>query len=216
MTPEEVTQTEPTTPTTPEPTTTLLNEPEKSLVNADVKKDEPPKPVVPEKYADFKLPDGYELDKGVMDEFAPVFKKAGISQEVAQELVDLYSKHAIASQEESMKLWKETRESWINEVKADPEIGGKLDQVKTTISKAIDGLGDPKLATAFREAMDYTSAGNNPAFIKAFYKMASKLTEGSHVSGRGPVEIKANNLQRPSLAEAMYPGGPRSDRVGPT
>lgn len=220
----EALQPTPATPTEPATTPTPPTEPtsEPSLLNQDPKPTEPPKeptPGAPDKYTDFKLPEGYELDKGVLEEASPIFKELNLSQDQAQKLVDLYSKHALATEEQHLKLFQETQQKWISEIKTDPEIGGKLDQVKTTVARAIDGLGDPKLAADFRQAMDYTGAGNNPAFIRAFYKLASKLTEGGFVSGRGPAPQgqRANGASRPSAAQAIYPGGPITGRrIGPS
>jgi hypothetical protein len=54
--------------------------------------------------------------------------------------------------------------------------------------------------------MDYTGAGNNPAFIRAFFKLAERLVEGSHVTGKGPVQVRQDGTSgRPSAAAAMYP-----------
>lgn len=155
----------------------------------------------PEAYADFTLPDGFEANDEIMTEAKTVFKDLNLPQASAQRLVDMYAKVSQTAAEAPFKLWQDTQADWVSKVKADPEIGGKLDQVKATISKAIDGLGDSKLASDFREAMDYTGAGNNPAFIRAFYRLASKITEGSHVSG-----APGGQTAKPrSAASAMYP-----------
>jgi hypothetical protein len=106
-------------------------------------------------------------------------------------------------------VWQETQEQWVKEVKADPELGPRLNEVKTTISRAIDGLNNPKLARDFREAMDFTGAGNNPAFIRAFYKLAQMVTEGGHVAGGGPSAAGQKRAgEMPSAAQAMYPNLP--------
>lgn len=196
-----------TTKTTSSDTTTpsLLNEPTK------------PEPTgAPEKYESFAVPDGYEIAPEVFTEASKVFKDLGLSQTQAQALIDFQAKHSIESANSAVEFAQKTRTDWQNQVKADPEIGGKLDQVKTTISRALDGLGDPKLAADFREAMDYTGAGDNPAFIKAFYRMAQKITEGNVVRGGGPAPSGRTTGQRPGLAQAIYgPSGPRTSPVGP-
>lgn len=139
-----------------------------------------------------------------MTEASGLFKELGLPQAGAQRLVDLYAKISQSAADAPLQLLQDQQTKWRDEIKADPEIGGKLDQVRATVSKAIDGLGDAKLAQAFREAMDFTGAGNNPAFIRAFYKLAQKVTEGSHVSGNPP-----NAAKKPqSAAQAMYPGLP--------
>jgi hypothetical protein len=210
-----------------DPTGTLLNLPSEKPKAADGTS--PPKPSdsppsdpsllndgkepkapagAPEKYEDFKLPDGVKLDPQVLEKEAlPMFKELGLSQEGAQRLVDFHTKQLAAAAEASTKLWKDTQQAWVAEIKADPEIGGKLDLVRTTVSKAIDGVLGPKLGPQFREAMDFTGAGNNPAFIRGFYKFAELVTEGSHVPGQKPSPHgqSPSGDGRPTLAKAIFP-----------
>lgn len=164
----------------------------------------------PEKYEAFKAPEGFELDAKTVEAAVPIFKELGISQEGAQKLVDFYAAQSKQAAEAPVKYWQDMQEQWRTAVMADPEIGPKIDQVKTTVSRAIDSIGDAKLAQEFREAMDLTGAGNNPAFIKAFYKLAQRLTEGSHVAGNG---ASPSGQARPgsaptSAARALYPNLP--------
>jgi hypothetical protein len=196
---------------TPSPTTTSIPKSETSSPSTApslLNKDEPKAPAgAPEKYEDFKVPEGFELDEKVAAEIAPIFKDLGLNQAQAQRLVDFYTAKTQESADAPMKLWRETQDRWVNEIKADPEIGGKLDQVKVTVSRAIDSLGDPKLASEFKEAMDYTGAGNNPAFIKAFYKLAQRVTEGTPVAGGKPSSLGQVNPSAPpkSAAARLYP-----------
>lgn len=167
----------------------------------------------PDKYSDFKPPahwneQGWELDKDLIANAVPLFKDLNLSQDQAQRLIDFYTKVSEDEYTKSSTTVREQTEKWVSEVKADPEIGGKLDQVKATVSKAIDGLGDPKLASDFREAMDFTGAGNNPAFIRAFYKLAQKVTEGTIVSGGRPSPVRAPADGPRSAAKALYPNLP--------
>jgi hypothetical protein len=136
-----------------------------------------------------------------------------LSQDQAQSLVDFYASKTKEAYEAPFNLWKQTQEDWVSQIRQDPEIGGKLDQVRTTVSRAIDSLGDPNLSQAFREAMDYTGAGNNPAFVKGFYRLAQRLTEGTSVRGGGPSPLgqtPSGRQERPSAARAMYPDLPTS------
>lgn len=168
------------------------------------------KPGAPEKYEDFKVPDGYTLDSDVGKAATEIFKNLGLPQEGAQQLVDFYVKQTQEAAEAPFKLWQDTQKAWVDEIKADPDLGGKLPEVKATISKALDGLGDPKLAAAFREAMDFTGAGNHPAFIRAFYKLSQRLTEGTHVAGKGPASAgqSQKGQAKPAPANALYPDLP--------
>ena len=190
------------TPPSPEPKAES-----KSLLNAEA-------PVgAPEKYEPWAVPDGYELDPAVAAEANPLFKELGLTQANAQRLVDLYSKHSAATSEALSEMVRKQNETWQSEAKAHPDLRGKLDPggpVLTTISRALDSLGDAKLASEFKTTMDFTGAGNHPAFIRTFYAMAKKLTEGTHVAGNGPSPLgqRAPGSGPPSAAKALYPNLP--------
>lgn len=190
------------TPETPPPSEDKPKEPAKASLLTETDKTG-----APERYEDFTVPDGFELDKDTAKEAGDLFKTMNLNQSQAQQLVNFYVAKSEAAAKAPYELWHNTQEAWRNEIKADPEIGGKLDQVKSTIAKAIDGLGDAKLASGFREAMDYTGAGNNPAFIRAFYRLAQKVTEGTHVPAGGPTQVNPPG-SRPSAARALYPDLP--------
>lgn len=211
------TETPPTqtqTSTTSTPTTAqIAAEPtpaEPSLLNKDA-----PKPAegAPEKYEAFKIPDGHQLDAKVLEEASPIFKELGLSQDKAQKLVDLYSKHSAATSDGLAEAVRKQNETWQSEAKAHPDLKGKLDPggpVLTTISRALDSLGDAKLTADFKSAMDFTGAGNHPAFIRTFYAMAQRIAEGTHVAGNGPSPLGQTQpgARPPSPAKAMYPNLP--------
>ncbi len=182
-----------------------------SLLN---EKDGPKAPAgAPETYKDFTVPEGFELDPEVSKEAQDIFRKANLSQEQAQELVNFYTKHTKEAFEAPFNAYLDQREQWRNEIKADPVLGGKLDQVRAAIGRTIDSLGDPALINAFRQAMDTTGAGDNPAFIRAFYKLSERLSEGQPVQGGGPAptgQRPPGAATRPSAAQAIYPHLPSS------
>lgn len=194
----------PPTPTPPTPSDTSA--PDKQGETLLTEKEKPQELTgAPDKYGDFKAPEGYEFRADTLPGAQELFKKLNLSQAGAQELVNFHAAELKAVMEAPQKLWEETRAKWLEEVRGDPDIGGKLDQVKATVARAIDGLGDQKLASEFRKAMDYTGAGNNPAFIRAFYKLAQKVTEGHAVTGGGPSEVRAPNAPPRTAAHALYP-----------
>ena len=197
--------------TEPTPVSPAKAEGETSFINKDAagedKGDKTPA-AAPAEYEPFTLPDGFEANEEVMAEATGVFKELGLTQAASQKLVDLYAKQAQAAAQAPVEYWKQMQKDWQAEIKADKELGGKIPAVRATISKAIDQLGD--LAVPFREAMDLTGAGNNPAFVRAFYKFSQLLTEGAHVSGGGPTKEgqKAPGSAPISAARALYPNLP--------
>lgn len=164
----------------------------------------------PEKYEAYKLPEGFTLNEKITEEANTIFKDIGLSQDGAQRLVDFYAKQLTEAAATPLKHWNDMQEKWQADVRNDPEIGNRLPQVKETIGRALDALSDSTLASGFREAMDLTGAGNHPAFVKAFYKLAQMVTEGRHVTGRNP---SAHGQRDPSKgpatpAQALYPNLP--------
>src|SRR5215469_4603105 len=140
---------------TPKETTTPPAEPGSILLEKAAE----PQKVVPETYADYKLPDGFELIPEVATEANKMFKAAGLSQEQAQEFVNFYVAKSQESFDQPVKAWLATQEEWKAKIRDDPEIGGaNLDKVRVTVARAVDGLGDPQLAKDFREAMVMTGA----------------------------------------------------------
>jgi hypothetical protein len=161
----------------------------------------------PEAYEAFKVPEGTELDAAVAAEAGALFKGLNLPQAAAQQLVDFYVKKTTESFQQPFNAYQDIRKGWVEEAKNHPEIGKNLDQVIATVGRAIDGLGDVKLASDFRQAMDFTGAGDNPAFIRVFYKLAQMVTEGGAVKGVGPAATGQRSPgERPATAaHALYP-----------
>jgi hypothetical protein len=171
---------------------------------------EPPK--APEAYADFKLPEGLTFDTKSLDAAKDMFKEFGLSQDAAQKLVDFQAQRELALRDSNTKAMEDMRAQWRADAAKDPVIGSKLEtDVREQVGKAL-ALLDPKVVSDFKDAMNLTGAGDNPAFIRAFYDLALKVNEGKHVSGTGPSgpgQQKPGTSERPSLAEALFPNLPR-------
>jgi hypothetical protein len=167
----------------------------------------------PEKYTDFKLPEGIKLEGDQLTAATTLFKESGLSQDAAQKMVDFHVAQLKATAEAPLAAYQAQREAWQTAAKADPEIGPKLAAVKETLGRAYDSLGDPALVAEFKAAMDLTGVGDNPAFIKAFYRFAQRVTEGKHVAGGGPSphgQRAPGASAVPTPAQALYPNLPSS------
>lgn len=200
-----------TTTTEPPKTTEAAPpiDPNKSLLNEE---ETPPAAKAPDTYTDFKVPDGLTLDKAVIEAATPLFKELNLNQDQAQKLVDFYTAQSKEVSEAPHKAYLEMTKKWQDEVKT--EFGSKLPEVKANIGRALNSLGlAPDQLTAFRQAMDLTSAGNNPAFVRVFAKMAEKLAEGRPVTG-GPAPVTNPNAAPKTPAQAMYPDLPSSAAGG--
>lgn len=159
----------------------------------------------PEKYEEFKVPEGFTLDPEIAKEAGELFKGLNLSQEGGQKLIDFYTAKTQEAAEAPYKAYTDMRKEWRDQVAAS-DLGPKLAEVKTTVSRALDSLGDPKLATEFREAMDLTGAGDHPAFIRVINKLAQMVTEGKPVAGQNPSPHgQGRQGAQPSPAQALYP-----------
>lgn len=204
-----------TTPeTTPETKPETKTEP--SLLTQKEEKTETKVEGAPEKYEDFTVPEGYTLDEGVSKEFTEIAKALNLPQAGAQQLVDFYVSKTQEAFRQPFETYKSMIQGWQNEVKSHAEItaarssDGKLtgiDQVKAVVSRAIDGIGDPKLASDFRAALDLTGAGNHPAVARVLFRWAQQVTEGGAVRGGGPSPLgqREPGAAPKSQAHALYP-----------
>jgi hypothetical protein len=173
----------------------------------------------PEKYEDYKVPDGFTLDPDVKTKADSLFKQLGIPQDGAQKLVDMYRELTTEAFQAPFKAYQDTVSGWLKEAQDHPDLRGKLgpgQEVNVRIGKLLDGVPDAKLASDFREAMDITGVGNHPAFIRMMDHFAKQLTEGTHVAGNGPSRFGQSApgaRSEPGAAAAMWPTLPSaSDR----
>lgn len=158
----------------------------------------------PENYEFKDLPQGFE----VTDAAKAFFKDAQMSQAQADKAVKFYQDLAKEAAEAPFKLWDKMNSDWVKQVESDQEYKGDMTNVRSTIAKFVDSIGDAKLATDLREAMDMTGAGNHPAFVKFMFRMAQQFTEGKHVPAGGPSphgQRAPGTSERPSAAHALFP-----------
>lgn len=170
--------------------------------------------VVPEKY-DFKAPEGFELKQEVLDEATPILKELGIDQPGAQRLFDLFSKHATAAQTEMIDLYAEMRNGWRDQIAKGPLGNGKdglSPETSQNINAALNFL-PADLQTKFKDAMNLTGSGDNPAFIEAMSVLGKSFREGTHVAGRQPSPggQRAPGSAPRSAAQAIFPNLPSAN-----
>jgi hypothetical protein len=147
-------------------------------------------PVVPEAY-EFKLPEGVTLDTARAEEFSTVAKSLKLTQEQAQQLVDLDVKRA----QDQMAAHAETVKGWANDLKADKDYGG--DNLPATLAdcrKVMDTFATPEL----RAYLDSTGLGNYPGLVRFVAKIGKSLSEDTFVKGGATTTAK-------DPAQAMYP-----------
>lgn len=140
--------------------------------NADADKSDQDKPEgAPEQYAEFQLPEGFQVDTVVMGEFQTLAKELNLPQETAQKLVDLQAKVETARAE----AFSQQVNDWKSSCQNDKEYGGKDFEANAAVAnKALVEYGSPELVKMLQE----TQLGNHPEMVRAFYKIGKQLEEG--------------------------------------
>ena len=76
---------------------------------------------------------------------------------------------------------------WANEIRNDPELGGaNYDRTVAPPAEVLDTFFDPE----FREFLNVTKLGNNPAMMRGIAKIHSQIQQGNiHLGGAGHKEL---------------------------
>lgn len=160
---------------------------------------EPPKadaPVVPETY-DLKLPEGSSLDAKALESFSSFAKGQGLTQEQAQALLDRdieAASSAIARQQEE---FQQKAQSWTDELKADPAIGGQaFDENVALANRALAAFAPPD----FVKQLSKTGLGMHPGLVRTFVKVGQAMADDKLI--RNGAEAPGGELRH---ADVLYP-----------
>lgn len=158
-----------------------------SSANSDTSQadDKAAKPdAVPEKY-DLKTPEGVPLDEAALAEFEPIAKELKLTNEQAQKLADIHTKRMQETERANAEQWKQTTAKWVDDIKADKEIGGaNLDTSVRHAQAALAKFGTPEL----KAQMDATGMGNHPELVRVFARIGKAMAEDNFIqSGKDGV-----------------------------
>lgn len=162
---------------------------DKTILGADPKKEVAG---VPEKYADFILPDGMVLDKEMVAKASTAFKELGLSQENAQKLVTIQAEVAKANETAILESFKKQVAGWKDE--STKMFGNDAEKEFGTAAKAIERFGSP----ALKEMLNETGLGNHPEWVRFCNKIGKAVSEDNPIEGIKVGETKSD-------AEALYP-----------
>lgn len=134
-----------------------------------------PEQKAPEKYEDFALPEGTELDTELMGEFTSIAKELELTQEQAQKLAELGGKIALkAGGPGEEAIIEQAKQTWGRETLADKEIGGDMLAENLSVAKkTLDTFGTP----ALKELLNKSGMGNHPEVIRLFLKVGKQISD---------------------------------------
>lgn len=171
---------------------------------------EPPAPPV---YIAPVLPEGRSIDSEALSVFDTRLGELELKgkldhaavQEIRQHAIDTYLREGerLAEQidQRNRDVWNRMKEGWINDLKADPELGGN--RIETTLGNAkyafesMLGLNKAQ-QTALLQVMDNAGVSDHPHFIRALHNLYERFRE--------PEPVPANPPMRPGSREAGQRG----------
>lgn len=128
---------------------------------------------------EFKLPEGYELNAEMADEFGKWAKELDLPQDKAQVAADLGVKLVEQALTKQQEAYAAQVADWRKQTETDKEIGGPaLAENLSFAARAIDTF-----APELREVFDQTGMGNHPALVKAFIRIGKAISEDQLVGG---------------------------------
>lgn len=126
------------------------------------------------------MPEGVEVDQELVDAVSPRFKELGLTQKQAQALTDDFIKVQTARAAKQGETWGNTIQKWVDDAKADKEIGGdKWDGTVKDAMRAVNALGTP----ALKEYLQASGGGNHPELIRVFAKAGKLIKEDDPAKG---------------------------------
>lgn len=143
-----------------------------------------------------KMPDGVQIDQGMMDAISPALKEAGVTRAGAQKIIDAFVATQQARAEEHAKspegAWSMsqyeyfkangTPDKWPDTAKADKDMGGaKWDGTVKNAQRAINKLGSAGL----KEYLTASGGGNHPELIRFAAKAGALIAEDDPAGGDG-------------------------------
>lgn len=151
---------------------------------------------VPEKY-EFALPEGFELDAEIGEEFQAFAKDLKLTGEQAQKNVDFGVKLIQKYDTAKAAAFEAQREAWRTEIKSDKELGGSaLPENLGYAARVFD-----QFAPELRELFASTGFGDHPVVFKAFVRIGKAISEDRLVGGahQSPGELSPEAVLYPSM-----------------
>lgn len=146
----------------------------------------------PEQYADFALPEGFELPTETRDSLTTFAKAHNLNQEQAQALVDLgvaqataitrqFTEQALANPVLLAEHWAG---EWSKQTAADPELGGSDAKLKTTMALATRVFAT-FASPAFGDFLNQTGLAHHPEMIRFMRNVGGAVSEDTLVTPQG-------------------------------
>jgi hypothetical protein len=134
----------------------------------------------PEKYVDFKMPEGFQMEAEILEKFMPIAKELNLTQDAAQKVIDLATEHVKILESKQVDSFMKVREGWVESIKSDKDFGGaKFGETIERAKRALTKFGSREFATL----LDDSGYGDNPELIRFLAKVDKAIGEDKTVDG---------------------------------
>ena len=151
----------------------------------------------PEAYGDFTFPEAFEPNVDQVKAFAEVAKKHGLTQEQAQELLNVQSRGSQNHSKAQTAAWDKIKSDWYDTTVADKGID------LVAAKSALEKIATPALRELFQEM----GIGNNPEIVRAFAKMGDLITRFEAATGEDVMDLGRTSAApgEKTAAQIIYP-----------
>lgn len=151
-----------------------------------------------------QMPEGIEIDAEGMKGFSELAKRANLSQDGLNEIVQFEANRIKGLMDSSAKAWADQVQEMENQSRKDPDIGGaKYDESTATINAGIKKYaGSEKVSQEALSYLNTTGALSHPAVRKMLHNIGLTAREDS--SGGSPTN-KGEQIPEKSAAQKLFP-----------
>lgn len=143
----------------------------------------------PEKYADFKLPEGFQLNDEGKSSLSTLFKGLNLSQKAGQKLVDAYVEQQTKEKEAQLLALTEQRKQWRAQIKARPTYASDR-------AFAMKGLNAVVSTPEERKLFTNTWMSDHPVLFDIFVKVGKMVGEDSPLPAGGAAPSTGDNASK--------------------
>ena len=137
---------------------------------------------IPEAY-DFKMPEGFESDEGVMTSVEQFAKDNKLSVGAAAQLSEIAGNLIVSLNGSRETQFETVKEGWLESAKTDPEIGADISKgAESVAARAFNTIATPEM----KALVDQYGIGNHPEMLRMFYRLSSLMGDDKMLmSGTG-------------------------------
>jgi hypothetical protein len=125
-------------------------------------------------------PKDSQLTDADMDRIAAYAKEQGLSKDAANKLVEVEAEAKETFMNDLQQEHDQRAEEWVNQVKADKELGGQnFEQSVSLAKKAAEKFG----GEGFIEMLNESGFGNHPEVVRVFSRIGRAMNDDDFVKG---------------------------------